>query len=102
MRPRDDLTASTPLLPQLGFVPAVAGVGTTMLLIPIQVRLGRHFARNRSNTARHTDERVKVMGDVLSSMASVKAFAWEGPFSAVNRAVRDRQVAVIAFSHWQV
>ena len=75
---------------QVGFAAAIAGVGTTLALIPIQIWLGQFFARNRSNTAKLTDERVRVMGEVLSSIASVKAFVWEKPFSARNAAVREK------------
>ncbi|KAG5176755.1 hypothetical protein JKP88DRAFT_265312 [Tribonema minus] len=80
---------------RVGFVAAVAGVGTTLVLIPLQVRLGQFFAKNRSNTARFTDERVKVMGDVLASMPSVKAFAWEQPFTDLNRDIRTSECASI-------
>jgi ATP-binding cassette, subfamily C (CFTR/MRP), member 4 len=75
---------------QVGIVAAVAGVGTTLVLIPVQLQLGRKFAHNRAITAKYTDERVRVMGEVLSGMASVKAFNWQQPFSALNTAIREK------------
>lgn len=42
---------------------AVAGVGSTFLLIPLMINLSQHFARYRTATAHATDSRVRHIGE---------------------------------------
>ena len=50
---------------ELGIVPAVAGVGTLLLLVPLQATLASTIAGLRTRTAGHTDERVRITGAPL-------------------------------------
>jgi hypothetical protein len=53
---------------EFGVVPAVAGVSTLLLLVPLQAMLASTIAGLRTQTAGYTDERVRITG--LSSLVS--------------------------------
>ena len=83
--------------------------GLTLLLIPMQFVLGRAFSylrfvclklhnkydntrvcvvvivthRNRFKSARLTDQRVKVMNEVITGIRVIKIYAWELAFKRV-------------------
>jgi ATP-binding cassette subfamily C (CFTR/MRP) protein 4 len=66
----------------LGAVPATAGVGVMLLVIAVQARSSRRFARVRAKTARHTDERARASAETFSAMLTLKAYGWEGAATA--------------------
>lgn len=48
---------------ELGAVPAVCGVGTLLLLVPLQAMLASKIAGLRTQSATYTDERVRITGE---------------------------------------
>jgi ABC-type multidrug transport system fused ATPase/permease subunit len=59
----------------------LAGIAVTAVMLPVQIFVGRRFARARSETATRTDKRVNAMNDILHGMRTVKMAAWETPLS---------------------
>lgn len=59
----------------------LAGIAVMLLSMVLNMRFSKIFFRLRQATAMYTDDRVKTISEVLRSMLSVKAFAWETPFS---------------------
>jgi ABC-type transport system involved in cytochrome bd biosynthesis fused ATPase/permease subunit len=53
------------LIYQLNVASAVAAVGLTALLIPVQLHLAKLFAKIRSKTAAETDKRVRHVSEVI-------------------------------------
>jgi len=74
---------------------ALAGTGTYLLLMPIQLSLTRYFRRLRTKTAAATDERVKFMNEVLSGMRSIKMHAWEQPVQALIGEMRKYELSLL-------
>lgn len=61
----------------------------------LQARLGRAVGRLRQSTAKATDERSKLMSEILSGIKMIKMYAWEAPFAAKVASVREREVLFI-------
>eukprot|EP00052_Salpingoeca_macrocollata_P020832 m.175998 g.175998 ORF g.175998 m.175998 type:complete len:1316 (-) comp21374_c0_seq1:121-4068(-) len=74
---------------------AFIGVGVYILLSPIQILLSRLFTKMRGKTAAQTDERVKLMSEVISGIKIIKMYAWEKPFGRLIAAVRARELGYI-------
>ena len=50
---------------KLGFVPAIAGVSITLLVLPVQAALVQFISKTRSETAKWTDERVRLTSELI-------------------------------------
>jgi ABC-type transport system involved in cytochrome bd biosynthesis fused ATPase/permease subunit len=48
---------------ELGAVPAICGVASLLLLVPLQAMLASKIAGLRSQSAAYTDERVRITGE---------------------------------------
>lgn len=55
---------------------------------PIQGMISRKIAKLRSIVAKRTDERVRLMNEIVNGIQVIKMYAWEKPFEAVVRASR--------------
>ena len=60
---------------------ALAGFAVLLTLAPMQAYIGRLVGRLRGATVRASDERAKVMAEVLSGIRLIKLCAWEGAFA---------------------
>lgn len=77
---------------------AFAGVGCTIIQIPLLVYSSKWFAKYRGQTAAATDQRVRQISEVIDGIASVKAFAWETPFFFMLKNIRLLEVKYISKS----
>ena len=50
---------------KLGIIPAIAGVSITLLVVPIQGTLVRFVSKTRRETAKWTDERVRLTSELI-------------------------------------
>ena len=80
---------------ELGWRPTAAGAGTMLAFVFLQVYFGKQFGRRRRITAKITDRRVRLTSEMLSGVASVKAYAWEEPFLARLGELRGEEHASI-------
>ncbi|CAC5381267.1 ABCC4 [Mytilus coruscus] len=71
---------------------AMAGFGVLLLLVPVQSWMGKLFSKFRHKTAIHTDERVKVMNEIISGMRVIKMYCWEKPFGQLVEKIRGQEV----------
>ena len=69
-------------------VATLAGFAVLILLIPVQMWMGKVFAILRRKTATLTDERVKLMSEVVNGMRVIKMYCWEKLFTDQVRDVR--------------
>ena len=90
------------LASEVGPLAAVAAVAIVVLLIPIQLILGRRFGKQRRVTVDLTDKRMRVVKEVFSSIEAVKTFCWEDEFGAKVGAIRKRERASICISQVRV
>jgi len=86
------------LIFQLNVAAGCAGVGITLLLIPIQMRLAQRFAQQRSKTAKSTDRRVRFIKEVIDGISTVKSYGWENPFFSFIQTFRKQEENTIAES----
>jgi ABC-type multidrug transport system fused ATPase/permease subunit len=74
---------------------SLCGIGLFVLLTPMYFIFSRMFGSLRSGAAAQTDERVKLMSEILSGMRVVKMYGWEKPFSAAIAAVRCAELSFV-------
>jgi ABC-type multidrug transport system fused ATPase/permease subunit len=79
---------------------AFAGVGVSLLFLPIQTYLGGVYARIRSRTAEATDKRVRFISEVIEGISSVKCFGWEIPFISNIGRIRKTELNNIVKSQY--
>jgi ATP-binding cassette, subfamily C (CFTR/MRP), member 1 len=80
---------------QLGAA-ALAGFAVLLLAVPLQTRIGAWVGTIRRSTVAITDERVRLMAELLAGVRLVKFFGWERAFADRVAAVRAREVAQLA------
>lgn len=74
----------------LGFGPTIAGFSFFLIYLPLQVLMGKWFGNIREETAVRTDERIRLMNEIVPAMRVIKMYAWENSFSKlVDKARRD-------------
>ncbi|XP_036946537.1 multidrug resistance-associated protein 4-like isoform X2 [Acanthopagrus latus] len=78
----------------------LAGVAAVALMLPIQTCFGKLFGIFRSKTALLTDNRIRIMNEVVSGIRIIKMYAWEKPFSALVTEVRRKEILQILRSSY--
>uniref|UniRef100_A0A3B4GQK5 Multidrug resistance-associated protein 4-like n=1 Tax=Pundamilia nyererei TaxID=303518 RepID=A0A3B4GQK5_9CICH len=78
----------------------LAGVAAIALMMPIQTWFGKLFGIFRSKTAVLTDNRIRIMNEVVSGIRIIKMYAWEKPFSALVTEVRRKEIHQILKSSY--
>ncbi|XP_006804146.1 multidrug resistance-associated protein 4-like isoform X1 [Neolamprologus brichardi] len=78
----------------------LAGVAVIALMMPIQTWFGKLFGIFRSKTAVLTDNRIRIMNEVVSGIRIIKMYAWEKPFSALVTEVRRKEIHQILKSSY--
>ena len=71
---------------------ALTGFAIFLIMTPIQIRLMRLMLLFRQKTMVFTDKRAKLLQELLSGIKIIKFFAWEDPYLAKIRQVRDSEI----------
>ncbi|XP_058478651.1 ATP-binding cassette sub-family C member 4-like [Solea solea] len=79
---------------------SLAGLGVIVMLLPIQVCCGAFYSKYRQLSANLTDNRIRIMNEVVSGMRIIKMYAWEKPFTALVTDVRREEIAGIIKSSY--
>eukprot|EP00039_Didymoeca_costata_P001601 m.53653 g.53653 ORF g.53653 m.53653 type:complete len:1321 (-) comp10876_c0_seq1:105-4067(-) len=79
---------------EVGWV-ALSGAAVMIALVPLNLRLGRILKSLRQKTAKCTDERVKIMSELVNGMRVVKMNGWEEPFSDMIYSIRQKELGYI-------
>ncbi|XP_041974315.1 probable multidrug resistance-associated protein lethal(2)03659 isoform X2 [Aricia agestis] len=74
---------------------AVVGVGFMLAFIPLQAYLGKRTSVLRLKTAMRTDERVRLMNEILSGIQVIKMYTWEKPFADLVAKARKQEIKQI-------
>ncbi|KAB0797841.1 hypothetical protein PPYR_08834 [Photinus pyralis] len=76
-------------------ISAVIGVVVLLLFVPLQYCLARLIAKFRYKTAYKTDERVRLMNEVVSGIQVIKMYTWEKPFAKFVALARRAEIKFI-------
>ncbi|KAM7361614.1 putative multidrug resistance-associated protein lethal(2)03659 [Cochliomyia hominivorax] len=76
-------------------IAAVFGVAFMLLFIPLQGWLGKKTSVLRLRTALRTDERVRMMNEIISGIQVIKMYAWEIPFGKMVAEARKKEINCI-------
>lgn len=83
----------------LGVYPTLASLAAILLYVLVQTSMGRGFSRFRAKTAKRTDERVRLMNEIILAMRIIKMYAWERPFKQLVQMARKREITTIGISY---
>ncbi|CAM1332557.1 ABCC2 (predicted) [Pycnogonum litorale] len=72
-----------------------AGVLVFLLVIPVQYTAGKMAINIRSNLAKATDERIKIIDDILKGIKVIKMYAWENIFVQIISNKRRSESAFV-------
>ncbi|KAH8278915.1 hypothetical protein KR018_011001 [Drosophila ironensis] len=76
-------------------VSSVIGVAVMLLFLPFQSYLGKRTSVLRLRTALRTDERVRMMNEIISGIQVIKMYAWEKPFGKMVELTRFNEMRCI-------
>ncbi|XP_072393688.1 ATP-binding cassette sub-family C member 4-like [Diabrotica undecimpunctata] len=76
----------------------VVGVVAVFVIVPIQTYTGKLSAKYRKQTAMKTDERVRLMDEIISGIQVIKMYAWEIPFRKIIRIARRNEIKIVTKS----
>ncbi|XP_050504939.1 ATP-binding cassette sub-family C member 4-like [Diabrotica virgifera virgifera] len=76
----------------------VVGVVAILVTVPIQSYTGTLSAIYRKQTAFKTDQRVRLLDEIISGIQVIKMYAWEIPFRNIIRIARRNEIKIITKS----
>ncbi|KAK4879942.1 hypothetical protein RN001_008088 [Aquatica leii] len=76
---------------QIGLA-AISGASVIIVLIPINILLGKLTSKYRLKTASKTDQRVKVTQEILTTIRIIKMYTWELFFSNSVHKLRKMEI----------
>ncbi|KAJ8951065.1 hypothetical protein NQ318_003763 [Aromia moschata] len=78
----------------------ILGILPVFLVVPVQGYTGKLSAIYRKQTALKTDERVRLMDEVISGVQVIKMYAWEKPFDKIIKFARKAEIKIITKSSY--
>ncbi|XP_014299326.1 ATP-binding cassette sub-family C member 4 isoform X1 [Microplitis demolitor] len=78
----------------------IFGIGAVFIVVPIQSYTGKLSSKFRLQTAIKTDERVRLMDEIISGVQVIKMYAWEKPFCAMIALARKLELKVVQKNSW--
>lgn len=73
----------------------LVGIATVFVVVPLQGYTGKLSSRFRLQTAYRTDERVRLMDEIISGVQVIKMYAWEKPFAKLIQKARKLELKII-------
>ncbi|KAG8310924.1 hypothetical protein J6590_054247 [Homalodisca vitripennis] len=84
---------------QIG-VAALVGVAALLISIPAQMWLGKQKSSYRLKTAKRTDERIRLMNEIINGISVIKMYTWEKPFEKLVAEARRLEIKEIRGSSY--
>nr|XP_023020915.1 multidrug resistance-associated protein 4-like [Leptinotarsa decemlineata] len=78
----------------------ILGIIAVFCVVPLQAYTGKLAALYRKQTALKTDERVRMMDEVISGVQVIKLYAWEKPFEKLIELARKAELKVVIKSSY--
>ncbi|XP_022670622.1 multidrug resistance-associated protein 4-like isoform X2 [Varroa destructor] len=72
--------------------PSICCLGYMLVWVPMQLVIGRKFARIRLQTAEITDRRVRFTNELVAAIRAIKMYAWEKPFGLLVSDIRRMEI----------
>ncbi|XP_026820568.1 probable multidrug resistance-associated protein lethal(2)03659 isoform X1 [Rhopalosiphum maidis] len=69
-----------------------------ILIIPFQGWLGKKLSKTRLKTANKTDERIRLMNEIISGIKVIKMYTWEKCFSKLVIYIRKKEIEHVKVS----
>ncbi|XP_073844740.1 probable multidrug resistance-associated protein lethal(2)03659 [Musca autumnalis] len=76
------------------------GIAVMLLFVPIQGYMGKKTSIYRLRTALCTDERVRLMNEIVSGIQVIKMYAWEIPFGKMVDYIRRKEMKAIRYTNY--
>ncbi|XP_034668148.1 probable multidrug resistance-associated protein lethal(2)03659 [Drosophila subobscura] len=92
--PLELLVASYFLYQSIGLA-SLYGIGILLLYLPVQTYLSRLTSVLRLQTALRTDQRVRMMNEIISGIQVIKMYTWERPFGKAIERLRRSEMSSI-------
>ncbi|KAJ8929219.1 hypothetical protein NQ314_018098 [Rhamnusium bicolor] len=73
----------------------LAGAFFLLLFIPFQMYMGKKTSQYRLRTALRTDERVRLMSEIITGIQVIKMYTWEKPFAKLVEISRRKEIQQI-------
>ncbi|XP_055540741.1 ATP-binding cassette sub-family C member 4-like [Wyeomyia smithii] len=81
-------------------VAGLIGMIVIFVVTPIQGYTGKLTSRFRLQTALRTDERIRLMDEIISGIQVIKLYAWEKPFSKLIQLARKLELKIVKKSSY--
>ncbi|XP_071455642.1 ATP-binding cassette sub-family C member 4-like [Hetaerina americana] len=81
-------------------ISAVLGIASLLTIIPIQGYLGKQTSSIRLKTAVRTDERVRLMNEIIAGIQVIKMYTWEKPFAKLVALARRNEIKEVRKSSY--
>ena len=75
--------------------PTFVGGALILLYIPFQGWIGKKFSQLRSETAKKTDIRIRIMSEIIQGIKVIKMYAWENSFAKLIAEARKEEISII-------
>ncbi|RWS23903.1 multidrug resistance-associated protein 4-like protein [Leptotrombidium deliense] len=69
-------------------IASLVGIVILTFFVPFQAFMGKLFSIVRGKIATSTDERIRLMSEIIGGMKVIKMYAWEKPFAEMVAKVR--------------
>ncbi|XP_016945207.3 probable multidrug resistance-associated protein lethal(2)03659 [Drosophila suzukii] len=92
--PLELLIAAYFLYQQIGLA-SFYGISILILYLPLQTYLSRVTSKLRLQTALRTDQRVRMMNEIISGIQVIKMYTWERPFGKLIEQMRRSEMSSI-------
>ncbi|XP_017069896.2 probable multidrug resistance-associated protein lethal(2)03659 [Drosophila eugracilis] len=82
------------LYQQIG-IASFYGISILILYLPLQTYMSRITSKLRLQTAIRTDQRVRMMNEIISGIQVIKMYTWERPFGKLIEQMRRSEMSAI-------
>ncbi|KAK2076831.1 hypothetical protein QBZ16_005057 [Prototheca wickerhamii] len=88
----------------IGFAPAFAGFAVTVAILPLAAVLGTWMTGIRKKAIGVTDQRVKLVTEILAGIKAIKLYAWEEPYRTLidDELYWIRRAAMLEIGSWML
>mmetsp|Transcript_9429 Transcript_9429/g.15612 ORF Transcript_9429/g.15612 Transcript_9429/m.15612 type:complete len:1368 (+) Transcript_9429:191-4294(+) len=83
------------LISEVGAIPALAGFAVFVVMVPMQNYIAGTIGETRRRMVKFTDERVKLVNEILQAIRIIKLYAWEVPMEERVEAARETELGTL-------